>query len=195
MTRIITGLFDARADAERCVEHLTQEYGVDPGEVEIHAAGEENSAGTRPPLAAGLTGRLAALELPRADFHAYAEGVRRGGIVVSARVPEERAERIMDAFEEQGAIDLDEREASWRAEGWAPTPSGTGYTGHDEDIGFATYGQDVVTGRIPKEHHDDTPAGLLGRLEEAALRRGPARARVRSYARQAAPGNAKGRVR
>ena len=78
---------------------------------------------------------------------------------------------------------LDARTAEWRGAGWTQEPGQTGYTGHDEDIGFATYGGDAVMGHIPRHHHDNTPAGLLGRLEMASMRRDPdrSRARVRSY--------------
>jgi hypothetical protein len=41
MTRIITGLFRKRGDAERAVEHLVQKLGVDRNKLEAHAAGEQ----------------------------------------------------------------------------------------------------------------------------------------------------------
>ncbi len=43
----------------------------------------------------------------------------------------------------------------------------------------------MVVGPIPRHHHDDTPAGLLGRFEMAAMRRDPERIRprARSYMR------------
>jgi hypothetical protein len=92
----------------------------------------------------------------------------------------------MDVFEEYGATDLDARRADWRGADWA---RGTGGTGHDEDIGFATYGEDAVLGRIPKHHHDNTPAGLLGRLQMAVMREDAActRAKVRSYRQDPKP--------
>jgi hypothetical protein len=175
MTRIIVGLFDARGDAERTVEHLIQGLHVDPAAVEVHGAGNPQGRGRS----------LRDLLLPRPDQAAYQEGLRRGGVVVAARVTEEVADRAMDVFEEYGAVDLDAREADWRGAGWASEPDQTGYTGHDEDIGFATYGGDAVVRRIPRHHHDDARAGLLGRFEMAAMRRdgpGATRARVRSYA-------------
>jgi hypothetical protein len=189
MTRIITGLFDNRGDVERTVEHLTQEFGIDPAKVEVHATGAEDAAAA---AAAGPTG-LERLALPGADRHAYEEAMRRGGILVTAVVPEALADRAMDVFEEYGAADLDEREASMRRAGW------TGYTGHDEELGFATYGQDVVVGRVARHHHDDVPAGALGRMELSAARRETKRSRkrVRSYlpgaAQPAAPGGGKAR--
>jgi len=171
MTRIITGLFDNRGDVERTVEHLTQEFGIDPAQVEVHATGDEGEGATAD--AAGLS----RLGLPAPDRRAYEEAIRRGSIVVTALVPEAKADRAMDVFEEYGAADLEEREAGWRRAGWS------GFTGHDEDIGFATYGQDAVVGRVPRREADDVPAGALGRMEAAAARRdaGRNRKRVRSY--------------
>jgi len=174
MTRIIAGLFDNRGDAERTVEHLIQGLGVDPTAVEGHGAGDAGRGGLHPQLGPAL---------PHGDAAAYSEGIRRGGAVVVAHVAEALADRAMDVFEEYGATDLDAREAEWRGAGWTVEPGQTGYTGHDEDIGFATFGGDAVIGHIPRHHHDNSPAGLLGRLEMSAMRRETerSRAKVRSY--------------
>jgi hypothetical protein len=183
MTHIITGLFDNRGDAERTVEHLVQELGLDPRGVEVHATEGDDAA--RREAGHGSFRARAGGQLPHMDRHAYEEGIRRGGIVVAAAVDETRLERAMDAFEACGAVDLDEREAGWRRAGWGGDLGQTGYTGHDEDIGFATFGGDAVIGHIPKHHHDDAPAGALGRLELASARRELRRARVRGYVRKA----------
>ena len=178
MTRIIVGLFDNRGDAERTVEHLIQEFRVDPAGIEVHGAGE--NGGEERQRMSGLLGSSA---LPAADRDIFQEGIRRNSAVVVAHVKESVADRAMDVFEEYGAADLDARAADWRGAGWVSEPGQTGGTGHDEDIGFATYGEDAVLGHIPRHHHDNTPAGLLGRLAMAAMRREPSRsrARVRSY--------------
>jgi hypothetical protein len=44
----IIGSFETRRDAEIAVEHLIQEHGINRTDVFIQAAGEANSAGTRP---------------------------------------------------------------------------------------------------------------------------------------------------
>jgi hypothetical protein len=180
MTRVLVGLFQHRGDAERVVEHLTQGLGIDPTEVEVHGAGEPIEPRQNPADQQSLFRRLAARFISRQDFEVLREGIRHNGVVTVARVPEALADRAMDVFEEYGAADLDARRADWRGGDWA---RGSGATGHDEDIGYATYGGDAVIGHIPKHHHDNTPAGLLGRLEMAAMREDAAskRARVRSY--------------
>jgi hypothetical protein len=128
-----------------------------------------------------LLRRLAGLVMPHEDYETFREGIRRQGVMVVAHVKEALADRAMDVFEEYGAADLDARRADWRGAGWAPGAGGG--TGHDEDIGYSTYGGDAVIGHIPRHHHDNTPAGLLGRFQMAAMRQEPqrTRARVRSY--------------
>lgn len=147
--RIITGLFDSRAEAERVVEALVQEYGVDRDRVQVHAAGADNvTAGTMEPRSEEHHGFLASLRdlfLPDPDRVTYAEGIRRGGIMVVAQVPDEQADKVVDAFERNGAVDLDAREAEWRKEGW---------TG--EMPRYETYGGDAVLGSA------GTTAGTTG---------------------------------
>ncbi|CAA9314191.1 MAG: hypothetical protein AVDCRST_MAG90-659 [uncultured Microvirga sp.] len=68
--------------------------------------------------AGGLVGSLAGAGVSESDAEAYAEGVRRGGTLVTARVEEAHFERALDILDDEGTIDMDEREKTWRAEGW-----------------------------------------------------------------------------
>jgi hypothetical protein len=67
--------------------------------------------------AGGLVGALTAAGIDEADAHAYAEGVRRGGSLVAARVSPEDARRVEDVMASR-AIDIGERRAGYRREGW-----------------------------------------------------------------------------
>jgi hypothetical protein len=188
MTRVLVGLFDNRGDAERTVEHLVQGLGIDPADVEVHGAGGRAETRQGAVGQPNLFRRLAASFMSREDYEVLRQGIRRQGVVVVARVAEALTDRAMDVFEEYGAADLDARRADWRGADWT---QGTGGTGHDEDIGFVTYGEDAVFGHIPKHHHDNTPAGLLGRLQMAVMQEDAAatRAKVRSYKQEPkAPG-------
>lgn len=78
--------------------------------------------------AGGLVGGLTGAGMNEAEAAAYAEGVRRGGTLVTVRSDEGRADQVIAALKEAGSIDLDERADGWRAEGW------TGGTARD-DIG------------------------------------------------------------
>ncbi len=68
--------------------------------------------------AGGLFGALTSAGLSEAEANAYAEGVRRGGTLVSVRAADGSAERIVEILKKSGSIDLDERAQGWRAQGW-----------------------------------------------------------------------------
>ena len=59
------------------------------------------------------------------DHHTYAEGVRRGHVLLTAHVMDAQLDRAVAIVEEHGSIDLDEHEASWRSEGWTGAPATT----------------------------------------------------------------------
>src|SRR5918998_6924736 len=67
----------------------------------------------------GLAGSLVGAGVPEHDAHAYAEGVRRGGALVTVRASDAEVDRIVDILDDEGTVDLDERQSSWRSEGWA----------------------------------------------------------------------------
>jgi hypothetical protein len=157
----ILGLFDRREQAERLIGNLHRELGAGAGSVQLHTPGPAAREAAPAP-------RLPAL--PAEERALYEEGLRRGAVPVSVETDQAAAGQVMAAFEAAGAADLDACAAAWRGE--AGTRD-TGYTGHDEDIGFATYGGDAVIRRIPRKHHDDAPAGLLGRFEMAAMQDAP----------------------
>lgn len=124
--RIITGLFDSRAEAERAAEALAA-MGVDRDRVRLHAADADTTdtaAGHRHEDS-GFLASLRDMFVPHEDHHTYAEGIRRGGYLISAEVDASRCDQAMDVMEQHGAVDLDAREAEWRRSGWA------GYGGGD----------------------------------------------------------------
>jgi uncharacterized protein (TIGR02271 family) len=70
--------------------------------------------------------------LPAEDRYAYAEGLRRGGFVLSVRSDDTNYTRVVDILDRDGAVDLDKQEASWRGEGWTGYAGETDYPGEDE---------------------------------------------------------------
>jgi uncharacterized protein (TIGR02271 family) len=122
MTRTIVALFDTTAEAEQAAEHLALDVGGVRGEV--YDSGR----------ASGIT----SMSIPSEDTALVREGIRRGGAVVYAEVPEEKVEAVAAILEADGAVDFNEREAAWRREGW----TGSSATG---TAGTAT-GTPVVTG-------------------------------------------------
>jgi uncharacterized protein (TIGR02271 family) len=132
--RTITAFFDSRTDAEEAVQRL-HSAGFAPEAVRMvaghHGSPErnvnrdsdrnayENNEGV------GFWEALKDLFLPEEDRHTYAEGLRRGGYLVSVQTRDANYARAVDILDDEGTIDLDERAASWRSEGW------TGYASPD----------------------------------------------------------------
>ena len=64
----------------------------------------------------GLIGALTEAGISKDDAHAYAEGVRRGGTLVSARVAEGDRTRL-DGILNDSAVNLRDRSAAWQKTG------------------------------------------------------------------------------
>lgn len=128
MTRTITAMFSNRTAADRAVSQLSRELGLESGQVRVHAA-EAGSTGVATSGAAtedtGFWASLKDLFVPDEDRSAYAEGIRRGNVVVSADVDEGMLDRAMDILEHNGAVDLDSQEAEWKQSGWTGYQAGT----------------------------------------------------------------------
>lgn len=72
----------------------------------------------------GIVGSLTRVGVPEADAHVYAEGVRRGGALVTARVDEAHAETADAILRASNGIDIADRRRAYEQEGWS---------GFDED--------------------------------------------------------------
>jgi hypothetical protein len=65
----------------------------------------------------GIVGALTEAGVSKEEAPLYAEGVRRGGTLVSARVPDADRARL-DAILDQSAVNLRDRSAAWQKSGW-----------------------------------------------------------------------------
>jgi hypothetical protein len=65
----------------------------------------------------GIIGALTEAGISKEDANVYAEGVRRGGTLVSARVPDNDRARL-DAVLNESAVNLRDRSAAWQKSGW-----------------------------------------------------------------------------
>ena len=115
----LTAMYDTRGAAEYARDQLVG-IGVVRDTIAIHGA----EAGTTAPTTTatedkGFWASLTDLFMPDEDRYTYSEGLNRGHYVLSARVPEELREQAADILEASEPVDLDERSASWRQEGWA----------------------------------------------------------------------------
>jgi hypothetical protein len=65
----------------------------------------------------GIVGALTQAGVSKEDADRYAEGVRRGGTLVSARVADADRTRLEAALD-QSAVNLRDRSAAWQKSGW-----------------------------------------------------------------------------
>jgi hypothetical protein len=65
----------------------------------------------------GIVGALTEAGVSKEEAPLYAEGVRRGGTLVSARVPDADRTRL-DAILNTSAVNLRDRSAAWQKTGW-----------------------------------------------------------------------------
>ncbi|HVF58015.1 MAG TPA: YsnF/AvaK domain-containing protein [Pyrinomonadaceae bacterium] len=68
--------------------------------------------------AGGLISGLTRLGVPEEDANYFAEGVRRGGTLVSVNASDETANDAVAVMKHHGAVEIDKRAAQWRDEGW-----------------------------------------------------------------------------
>jgi uncharacterized protein (TIGR02271 family) len=63
--------------------------------------------------------------VPDDDARTFSEGVRRGHSLIAVRCDDDEVDRVVTILDGDDALDLDERRAAWRSEGW----TGTGAAG------------------------------------------------------------------
>ncbi|WP_181699641.1 YsnF/AvaK domain-containing protein [Chthonobacter albigriseus] len=146
-TRVVTAYFETRDDASRAVERLVAS-GIPQSQVRL-TEGTSNTASTtattEPRESRGFLDMLADLFIPDEDRHSYAEGLRRGGYLVSATVDAASYDRAIDILDDEGSIDIGEREQSWRSEGWSgyEEDRSTSYADLNPDAN-RTYGESTI---------------------------------------------------
>ncbi|WP_207460186.1 YsnF/AvaK domain-containing protein [Azospirillum sp. SYSU D00513] len=142
--KTIVALYDDLSAAQRVQEELdaagirnfTKMGGDTAGMTAGSAAG--TTAGTMTDTAGGgrsdRVSLLTRMGVSSGDAELFAEGVRRGGVLVVGRVPDAEADRALDIIERHGPVDIDHRGSSYRESGW------TGYdaTAADYDETQAT---------------------------------------------------------
>jgi hypothetical protein len=69
--------------------------------------------------AGGIIGGLVGAGIPEDDAHVYAEGVRRGGVLVIARVDDSHLNNVMDIFDQHNVVNIDRRGEDLRSSGWS----------------------------------------------------------------------------
>jgi hypothetical protein len=79
--------------------------------------------------AGGMVGALTNSGVSEDNAHAYAEGVRRGGTLVTAKVADDLATEAEEILGSANSVDMDERRTAYRQDGWtAFDPDAENYT-------------------------------------------------------------------
>lgn len=125
----VSALFDSQDDAQRTVDRLL-EAGVDMSRIRMDA-GSMDTTPAQTDQGKGFWDSLGDLVMPEEDRYSYAEGLSRGGqLLTVSGVTNTEYETVLDILDDEGTVNLDEREASWRSEGWGGYEASTYATGH-----------------------------------------------------------------
>ena len=117
--RTVTAIFDSAADAQRAKENL-HSLGVAANDVRVTNQAEGPAQG-----AEGIKGFWESIKeffVADEDRPTYAEGIRRGGYLLTARVEDEYADVACEILESCNAVDLEGRTNEWRSQGWTDAP-------------------------------------------------------------------------
>jgi uncharacterized protein (TIGR02271 family) len=124
MAKTLVALYDTFTDAERVVQELIAD-GFARSDINMafdrttsHTAHASSVEWNSEYEGANLIDTLADLGVPSEEAYAYAEGVRRGGALVVVESSDARAERGMAMLQRLHPVNLHERTAQWRQEGW-----------------------------------------------------------------------------
>src|SRR5258708_19449688 len=66
----------------------------------------------------GIVGALIDASVPEADARRYAEGVRRGGTLVSVQATSQEAPQVEEILHRHNPVDVERRATYWREAGW-----------------------------------------------------------------------------
>lgn len=81
----------------------------------------------------GIIGALIEMGIPEDEAEYYAEGVRRGGTLVTVKTTDELVDEVKDILDRYHPVDMDERSSEWRSSGWSGFDHDTDTFADDED--------------------------------------------------------------
>ncbi|TPJ52422.1 general stress protein [Mesorhizobium sp. B2-6-4] len=82
--------------------------------------------------AGGIIGALTEAGVPENDAHVYAEGIRRGGTLVTAKVEDNLVPNAQQILNQYNSVDIADRRNEYEAGGWTGfDPTADVYTGAD----------------------------------------------------------------
>lgn len=135
MTHLITALFESRQDANEALARLVK-AGIPQSRIQIRDGTSATSGATSGGAIVGQGGvsthydtnrdekgfwaSLSDLFMPDEDRSTYSEALHRGNVILSVNVEESQSSIAEDILDDEGTINVNEREQSWRSEGWTP---------------------------------------------------------------------------
>ena len=127
--RTVTAFFDTRAAADKALADVIA-AGVPSSMVSVTEGRPGTTGATMAGTAheEGFWGSVKNLFAPEEDKHVYAEGLSRGGYLLTAHTSETHYDTVLDILDREGAVDMNERETQWRSEGWSGTHAGMSST-------------------------------------------------------------------
>ena len=119
MSNTITALFDNRAEAEAAKARL-QNASIDADHVHLHDKSSTgyNENGYSTYQDRGFWDSIKNAFVPDEDRHTYEEGVRRGGVLLTADVDDDDIDEAVRILEEADTVDIDDRSSHWKSSGW-----------------------------------------------------------------------------
>ena len=112
----VTAFFDTRASAEKAKADVVA-AGIPTGMVTI-VEGHDSTTATQSHHG-GFWDSVKELFAPEEDKHAYAEGLSRGGFLLTVHTSAAHYDHVLDILDHEGAVDMDERETQWKKDGWS----------------------------------------------------------------------------
>jgi uncharacterized protein (TIGR02271 family) len=149
MSRVITALFDNRADADAAKVRLSA-ASIDVSHVNIvdQSTSGASASDYSTTENQGFWSSLKHAFLPAEDRHTYEEGIRRGGYLLTATVGEDEADHAVEILDNANTVDVDGRANDWRNSGWdytAPVEPMAGIRGTTGTrAGMATDGEQRI---------------------------------------------------
>ncbi len=115
MPRALTAMFSSRSAAEATRDRLVA-AGIPTREIDVQDQGVYGgqTSGQHKGFMDSVKGMFGGHE----DHQAYAEGINRGQVLLTATVQNNETDRAIQVLEKSDAIDLDRQESEWRTSGW-----------------------------------------------------------------------------
>lgn len=177
--RMITTFFDSRAAAEKAKADVLQ-LGIPVDQVSIVEGQSAHTSTASGIHDKGFWESLKEMILPDEDRQAYAEGLRRGGFLVSVKTDAALYDHVLSVLDADGAVDLQDRETQWRSEGWTSHHRGTETSGLFRTTPVERTSSSAL-GVTGQENTDETLPVAEERLQVGKRDTNHGRVRLRSY--------------